>query len=161
VNAPPGVYAITIKGVAQVPYAKDPTSKQKGNVPVEAFADPIELTVIPTSVAKVSIVNLPGNSLKFGTSGEITVKVDRQYDYAGEFKVKFELPKGTTGVTANEVTIPAGKDEVKLVLKAAWDAKPAAINNAIVAVVANYGGKHAVTSDAKLNFTVVKRRLLF
>jgi hypothetical protein len=160
-NAPPGTYSVTLKGVAQVPYAKDPMAKQKPNIPAEVFSDPIEVTVIPTSLAKVTVGNLPTNALKPGKSGELLIKIDRQYDYAGEFKVKFELPKGMTGVTAHEVTIPAGKDEVKLVLKAGWDAKLGAVNNAVITVTAVYGGKHSVTQEAKVNFTVVKRGFLF
>jgi hypothetical protein len=160
-NAPPGAYTITLKGVAQVPYAKDPMAKQKPNIPAEIFSDPIEVNVIPTSVAKVTVGTLPANAIKQGLSGELLIKVDRQYDYAGEFKVKFELPKGMTGVTAQEVTIPAGKDEVKLILKAPIDTKPGAVSNAVITLTAMYGGKHAVTHEAKVNFTVVKRGFLF
>jgi hypothetical protein len=35
------------------------------------------------------------------------VKVERQFDYAGEIKLKFAAPMGVTGITADEVTIPA------------------------------------------------------
>ncbi len=152
----PGTYSIVLKGVAQVPFTKDPMAKQKANVPAEAHSNPIDVTVIPISLAKVTVGNLPGNTLKIGKSGEVAIKVERQYDYAGPFTVKFELPKGTTGVTAQEVTIPAGKDEVKLELKAADSAKPLAINNALVTVTAMYDGKHTVAHEAKLNFNVAK-----
>lgn len=155
-NAPPGVYSITLKGVAQVPFVKDPMAKQKPNVPAEVFSSPIEITVIPTSLAKLTVGNLPNNALKLGASGELTIKIDRQFDYVGEFKVKFELPKGATGVTAADVVIPAGANEAKLVLKAAPDAKPGAVNNAIVTVTATYGGKHTITHEAKVNFNVAK-----
>jgi hypothetical protein len=158
-NAPPGTYAVTIKGVAQVPFAKPAANGTMGkaqNVPSAEFTTPIEVIVIPTSVAKLTVGNLPNNTLKLGSSAELTVKVERQYDFAGEFKVKFELPKGATGVTAAEVTIPAGKDEAKLVLKAAADAKPGGVSNAIVTVTAAYDKKHTVTHEAKVNFTVAK-----
>jgi hypothetical protein len=155
-NAPPGTYTITLKGVAQVPYAKDPQAKQKPNVPVEVFSDPIEVTVIPTALAKLTVGNLPGNTLKLGMSGDLTIKVERLYDYTGEFKVKFELPKGQTGVTAEEVTIPAGKDEAKLVLKTIADAKPGAVSNAVITVTGSYAGKHVVGQEAKVSFNVAK-----
>lgn len=155
-NAPPGTYTVSLKGTAQVPFAKDPMAKQKPNIPAEEFADPIEIIVIPNSLAKVTVGNLPSNTLKIGMSGDLTIKVDRQYDYAGEFKVKFELPKDTTGVTAEAVTIPAGKDEVKLVLKCLADAKSGAVNNAVITITAVYGGKHTVTHEAKVNFTIAK-----
>src|SRR4029079_14393870 len=100
--------------------------------------------------------NLPNNTLKIGGTAELTIKVERQYDFAGEFKVKFELPKDVTGVTAEEVTIPAGKDEVKLVLKADDGAKTGAVSNATVTVTAMYDKKHTITHEAKVNFTVAK-----
>ncbi len=156
-TAPPGVYAITVKGVAQVPFTRDPASKQKGaNVPAEEFTEPILVTVIPISVAKVTAGAIPNNTLKLGMTGEMTIKVERQFDYAGEYKVKFTPPMGTTGVTADDVTIPAGKDEVKLLVKAAADAKPGAVSNAVVTVTAMYEQKHPITHEAKVTFTVAK-----
>jgi hypothetical protein len=158
-NAPPGIYSVTVKGVAQVPFARPAAggAMAKGqNVPAAEFTTPIEVIVIPTSVAKLTVGNLPNNTLKIGTPGELTIKVDRQYDFAGELKVKFELPKGTTGVTAAEATIPAGKDEAKLVLKADADAKPGAVSNAVVTVTAVYDKKHTITHEGKVNFTVAK-----
>jgi hypothetical protein len=129
-NALPGVYTVSLKGVAQVPFARSGAGgamAKGGNVPAEVIGEPILVTVIPSSLAKVTAGNLPNNTLKLGKTAEITVKVERQYDFAGEFTVKFELPKGVTGVSAEEVTIPAGKDEVKLVLTADDDAKPGAV----------------------------------
>jgi hypothetical protein len=155
-NAPPGTYSVVVKGVAQVPYAKDPMAKQKPNIPAEVFSDPIEVQVIPTTLAKVTVGPLPANTLKLGTPGELTVKVDRQFDYAGEYKVKFALPMGASGVSAEDVVIPAGKNEAKLTLKTSADAKPGAINNAIVTVTAKYDGKHTVTQESKVTFTVAK-----
>jgi hypothetical protein len=156
-SAAPGTYSITLKGVAQVPFARPAAggAMAKGSpVPAEAFSDPIQVVVIPTAVAKVTVGNLPNNTLTAGTPGELSIKVERQYDFAGEFQVKFELPKGTTGVTAAALTIPAGKDEAKLVLTAPADAKPGAVSNATVSVTALYGGKHTITHEAKVTFTV-------
>jgi hypothetical protein len=155
-NAPPGTYSISLKGVAQVPYAKDPMAKQKPNIPAEVFSEPIEVTVIPNSLAKVTVGNLPANTLKIGMSGELVIKIERQFDYTGEYKVKFALPKDISGVTAEDVTIPVGKNEVKLVLKAAADAKPGAVNNAVITLTGMYGGKHAITNETKVNFTLAK-----
>ena len=158
-NAIPGTCAVTLKGIAQIPYAKPAgggAMAKAGNVPVEAFANPIEIIVIPTSLAKVTAGTLPSNTLKLGMNGELSIKVERLFDFAGEYKVKVTLPMGVTGITVEDVTIPAGKDEVKLVFKAAADAKPGAVNNAVVTLTAMYAGKHAVTHEAKVNFTVAK-----
>ena len=40
----------------------------------------------------------------------MVVKVARQFDYAGEFKVELVLPPNVKGVAADEVTIPAGPE---------------------------------------------------
>jgi hypothetical protein len=155
-NAAPGTYTIVLRGVSQMPFMKDPMSKQKNNVPAEAFSTPIPVMVIPNSIAKVTPGTLPSNTLKIGTPGELVVKVERQYDYAGEIKVKFELPKGVTGITAPEVTIPAGKDEAKLVLTAAAGTKPGAVSNATIHATAMYAGKYTITQEAKVSFNVVE-----
>lgn len=156
-NALPGKYTICLKGTAQVPFTKDPMSKQKGpNVPAEVIADPIQVTVIPSSVAKVTVGTLPSNTLKLGKTAELAIKVERQYDFAGEFTVKFTPPMGIKGVTAEEVTIPAGKNEVKLVLQADDEAKPGAVSNATITLTAVYDKQHTITHEAKVNFTVAK-----
>lgn len=155
-NALPGTYSIAVKGVAQVPFLKDPSAKGKGpNVPAEVIGDPIQVTVIPTSLAKVTAA-LPKGSVKLGETGAIVVKVERLYDYSGEFKVKLELPMGTKGISANDVTIPAGQDEAKLVFKVAADAKPGAVSNAVVTVTGIHDKKHAIGHEAKVTFTVAK-----
>ena len=59
---------------------------------------------------------MPMRTLSSAVTVEVVVKVARQYDFDGEFKVQLVLPPGSQGVYAAEVTIPAGKDEAKLVL---------------------------------------------
>lgn len=154
-NAPPGTYTLVIRGTAQVPYQKDPMGKQKQPVPVDAFASPIAIRILPTAVAKLNVTNLPNNTLKVGDTGEILVKVERQYDYRGEFKVKLEFPPGTMGLTAPEVTIPANQDTVKLPLQAAGDAKPGSIANATITVTALYANQYPIVHEAKINLNVV------
>jgi hypothetical protein len=154
-TAAPGAYTITLRGVAQVPFLKDPTAKQKApTVPAEAFATPISVLVVPGAVVKLTATPLPGNTLKIGTPGKLVVKADRQFDYAGEIKLKFELPKGVAGVTAADVTIPADKNEAELVLEAGADAKPGAVSNATITATALYAGKYSITHEVKVNFTV-------
>lgn len=156
-NAVPGAYTLFLRGVSQVPFIKDPMAKGKGpNVPAEAFSTPIRVLIIPNAVAKLTPGALPGNTVKIGTPAELVVKIDRQYDYAGEIKVKFELPKGATGVTAAEVTVPAGKDEAKLVLTAAPGTKPGQVSNATITATALYAGKYTITTEAKVSFSVTE-----
>ena len=154
-TALPGTYSMVFRGDSQVPFIRDPMNKgAKTNLPASAFTDPVEVTVIPTAVAKLTPAALPNNTLTIGTPGELAVKIERQYDFAGEYKVKFVPPMGVTGVTAPEVTVPAGKDEVKLVFTAAADAKPGAVTNGSIIVTAVYDKKYTITHEAKVTFTV-------
>jgi hypothetical protein len=156
-NAVPGRYTVVLRGVAQVAFIKDPMAKGKGgNVPADTFCTPIPVLIIPNSVAKLTPGALSGNNLKAGSTGELVVKVERQFDFAGEIKLKFAPPMGVTGITADEVTIPAGKDEGKLVVKATSAAKPGAVSNATITATALYAGKYAITHEAKVSFTVVE-----
>lgn len=155
-NAPPGTYTLCLKGIAQVPFSKDPTGKQKGGpVPADVISDPIQVTVIPSSLAKVTVSPLPSNNVKPGSTIEVPVKVERLYDFTGEFKVKFIPAAQGTGITANEVTIAAGTNEVKLPLVTAKDAKPGTVAGTIV-VTALYDKKHTIKHENKVSFTVVK-----
>jgi hypothetical protein len=156
-NAVPGTYAVVLRGEAQVPFVREGGPKGKGgNVPVSALTNAIEVTVLPKEVAKVTAGPPPNNQLKPGTTVELAVKVERLFDYAGEFQVTFVPAKdaAATGVTADPVVIPAGKDEVKLSLAVAADAKPGALPGTIV-VTARYAGKHTITHETKVSFTVV------
>lgn len=152
-NAAPGPYAVVIRGDAQVPFAKD--GKTKANVPALAFAEPIALTILPAALAKVTLGPVPNDKLKPGGTVELPVKVERLHDFAGEFVVTFVPAKDVAGVTAEPVTIPAGKAEAKLVVKAAADAKPGAVA-ANVVVTAKYDDKYPVATETKAALTVVK-----
>ncbi|MBX9622890.1 MAG: hypothetical protein K2X82_03665 [Gemmataceae bacterium] len=154
-NAVPGPYTVVVRGDAQVPFAKDPMAKQRPNVPASAFAEPVAFTVLPAALAKVALGPLPNDKLKPGGTVELPVKVERQHDFAGEFQVTFVPAKDVAGITAEPVTIAAGKTEAKLVVKVAEDAKPgpAAAN---VVVTARYDDKHPIAAETKAGFTVVK-----
>lgn len=157
-NAPPGGYSLTVRGTASVAYARPappggPAPKPQ-TVPAVAFAEPVEVVVLPPALAKVAVVNLPEGTLAAGGTGELIVRVERLHDYAGEFEVRFEPPAGAGGVTADPVAIPAGRNEAKLVLKAAPDAKPGPVANATVGVTARYAGRYPITHQAQVTFTV-------
>ncbi|HEX4610395.1 MAG TPA: hypothetical protein VH092_19550, partial [Urbifossiella sp.] len=63
----PGKYAVTLRGEAQVPFVREGGGGGKGkgkgkggpNVPAVAFADPVEFTILPTSLAKVTPGQIP------------------------------------------------------------------------------------------------------
>ena len=154
-QAAPGTYAVVLRGETQIQYVRDPAMKdKKAPVTATAFAQPIEITVLPTTLAKVTVQ--PPAALKPGGTADLVVKVERQNDYAGEFKVTVTLPKDTKGVTAKDVTIPAGVDEVKVPVAVAKDAKPGGVPNVAVSVTATVHGKFPVTTETKVNLTVAK-----
>jgi hypothetical protein len=154
-NAPPGTYNIVLRGQAQIPFNKDPMAKQKPNVNVLQPAVPITLRVYPQSVASVS-VNNPNTTVKAGAQAEIVVKVARLHNFAGGFKVQLVLPEKVTGVRAEEVSIPPGADEAKLVLSADPDAMPGNRQNLVVRAVALQDGTVTTVQEAKINVAIVK-----
>lgn len=153
-NAAPGTYAIVLKGTTPIPFVKDPNTKKSQNITVASSTTPIIVQVLPLSVAKVTAT--PKGNLKPGMPGEIAVKVERQFDYAGDFKVKLVLPMGAKGVTAPDVTIAAGKNEVVLPLTVAADAPATTLQNVVVQATALLEGKVPTLHEAKFNLTVEK-----
>jgi hypothetical protein len=151
-NAPPGTYSIVLNATAQIQYEG---SKGKRPTTVEQAVTPVLVNVVPASLGKVSAA--PAGNLKGGMTIEVNVKVERQNDYGGEFKVTLVLPKDTKGVTADDVSIPAGKTDGKLVLKAAADVAAGQLANLSVQATGMYDGKVAITTESpKFNLTVEK-----
>jgi len=131
-------------------------AKQKPPVIVVQPSTPFTITVLPKTVATVA-ATVPNPNVKAGTDGEVVVKVTRQFDYAGEFKVQLVLPPNVQGISAADVVIPAGKDEAKLVLKVPATAVPGPRNDLIVRATAMVNGNVPTVQDsAKFNVTVVK-----
>ena len=154
-NCPPGTYNVVFHTQAQVPFNKDPMAKQKPATLVVLPSTPLKITVLPKSVGSLSLAT-PNPSVKVGMETEIVVKITRQFDYAGEFKVQVVVPAAAKGLATSEATISAGKDEVKLVLKAAPDtaigAKPDLIARATAVLAPNV----TATQDVKFSVNVVK-----
>lgn len=156
-NTPPGTYNLVLRTQAQVnQFSKDPKNAKapKQNILVVQPSSPVSLTVVPRSLAQVQ-VSVPQPNVKAGGQAEVVVRVNRQNDYAGEFKVKLEFPPNT-GLSADEVTIPAGQNEAKAVVKVAAGAAPGARNNLTARATALWSGKTPVAQETKFNLNVVK-----
>ena len=109
------------------------------------------VTVVPISLGTLQ-VSMPNANLKPGATGEIVVKVTRTFGYSGEYKLKLILPPGTKGVSAADTVIPAGKDEAKIAVQVAADAKPGSnVQNLVVQAVALFDAKTPITSETKFN----------
>ena len=102
-------------------------------------------------------VTPPNANAKLGTQAKVVVKVNRLFDYPGEFKVELVLPPNTKGVSAPEVTIPAGKDEAELVITIDSDAGSVG-NKAglLVRATAMFNGSVPVKHEAKFAINVQK-----
>jgi hypothetical protein len=148
-NLPPGQYTFVFKGFG--PIAGMPKGKA---VNAMQCSTPVTLTVVPKQVATLTVVPPPA-PLKPGTQTELVVKVARQADYNESFKVKLVLPTDVKGISADEVTIPAGQNEVKLILQTAADAAPGPRNNIAVVATAVIHGL-TLTHETKINLNVTK-----
>lgn len=156
-NAPPGAYSVQLRGDTLIQYLRDPAMKDKKTpVTVLGYASPITVTVLPTALVKLTATAPP--ALKPGDTGELVLKLERLNDFAGELKVKVTFPKEATGLSAKEVTVPAGATEVKVPVTAAADAKPGTVQNAIVTAVGKVHEKFDIPHDAKFNVTVNKAK---
>jgi len=153
-SVPPGTYNLVLRGTVQLPFGKDPKAK-KANVNIILPANPITLTVLPNQVATIS-VNNANPTLKIGAQTEVVIKVARLHAYAGQFKVQLVLPPNTKGISADEITIPAGEDEARILLRAPADATPGNRQNLIVRAVALIAGNTPLLHETKINVNVVK-----
>ena len=153
-NAVPGLSTISLRGETTINYLRDPAQKDKKVVTtVAAFAAPFTVTVLPLALVKVTVVP-PAGALKPGTTGEVTVRVERLNDFAGELKVSVALSKEAKGVTVADGVIPAAAAEVKLLVTVAKDAKPGPLANLPVTVTGTVHDKFPISTEAKLTLVV-------
>jgi hypothetical protein len=152
---PPGTYNLVLRTSAAIPFSKDPAAKQKPPVTVVQPSAAVALTVLPKAVATLALSNA-APSAKAGAQAEVVLRVTRLFDYGGELKVKVEIPSSVKGVSADEVTVPAGKNEAKLVLRVAPDAAPGSRAGLVVRATGILHGDVPVVQEAKLSFNVVK-----
>ncbi|VTS06773.1 PPC domain-containing protein [Tuwongella immobilis] len=157
VKAPtaPGKYLLHLRGSATFPFAKDPKAAQKPNITASVALPTIAVNVVPTIALKLPAPTVPGN-LKIGEMATLTVKIERQFAYAGDVKLKLTFPMGTTGLTADEVTIPAGQNEANVIVKTTKDTPAGPRNNVVLTATANWDGSIPLSHEVKFNLNVVK-----
>src|SRR5262249_40885114 len=135
-GTPAGTYTLMVRGEAQ-PTANRPNNNIRPRVHssyVQA-SEPITLTVLPPQVAKLD-VKPTANNPKAGQETEVLIKVTRLGDFKGKMTLQLVAPAKVKGISAEEVTLPAGKDEAKLMLKAAPDVPPVRLNDLILKATA-------------------------
>ena len=115
-QAPLGQYTVVLIG----------TGKQGNNTVVQ----PIPALMLDLRAPFVLKPDFAGGNLAKGQTLKVKVVAERNPAYGGEIALTFQnLPKG---VTAAAATIPAGQNEVEVVLTAAADAAVGAVNNVVV-----------------------------
>jgi hypothetical protein len=148
----PGEYDLVFQGTGQFPFTKTPKGK-KQNVRAVVVSSPLRLTIYD-QVAEVS-TDKPAVTLKPGGQQTLSIRVKRLHGYKGPFTVQVVLPSGFGGVSAATLTIPAGANEGKLILKAAAGAKPASTPALTVRATAKVE-RATLTQEGKLAVTIVK-----
>jgi hypothetical protein len=154
-NVPPGTYNFVFRSFAQMPFNKDPKAKQRPNVNVVQSSTPCQVTILPKQVATLTVDNA-NPTVKLGADFVVTVRVARQFDFGGEFKVDLVLPPNVQGLTAEPVVIAPGQTEAKLTLKTPTTAAPGPRPNLTVRAVATVNGNVPLTHETKINVNVVK-----
>jgi hypothetical protein len=156
-GAQPGTYNIVFRSFSPVPFKRNPKAPNSPtvNVNVVQGTTPLVLTILPKQVARISLAN-SSPTIKLGMQAEVLVRVTRLFNYDGEFKVQLVLPPNIQGLSAADVTIPAGQNEAKLVVKVDANAAPGNRPNLTVKTTALYNGTVPLTVESKINVNVVK-----
>ncbi len=149
-NTPPGTYNLVFRGFAPI------SPKDKGK-PVNTIlpSNAVQVIVLPKQVATLSVDNA-NPTVKVGAEAAITVKVQRQFEYADTFKVELVLPPNAKGLTVDNITIAPGANEAKLLLKVAQGTPPINLPNLTLKAVAVVNGNVSLVHETKINVNIVK-----
>jgi hypothetical protein len=130
-----------------------------GNVSLNHDAKFI-LLVLPAKVAILSVSPTPpfSTTVLHGSEAEIIVKLARLLDYKDAFKLEM-LPDDMQGITAVPVSIAAGQNEARLVLKVAADARPGPRPNLTLRAVAVVNGKVTLNHEVKFNLLILPTKV--
>jgi hypothetical protein len=147
--AAPGMYTLVLNGQVQGVQQKGGRRVNPGGI--FQPSTPISITVLPKQLAKLTVTPASAK-LEPGTETTLLVKVSRLYEFDGPFAVRLVDAKG---LSAEEVKIPAGRNEVKLILSAAPDMPVGNHPNVVIRATADFQG-HVIVHEAKLGVNVVK-----
>jgi hypothetical protein len=149
----PGTYSLVIRGEAQ----GTPVKGAKGRTPnssVVAASAPITLTVESKQAAKLDVT--PARpTVKAGKQAELVVKINRK-EVSGKFRVVLVLPPRVQGISAEEVVVPAGQNEARLILKVANDARPGERSGLTVRAMGTGKNGKPITQEAKVKVNITK-----
>lgn len=149
--ATPGMYTLVLRGQTAPP-GKGPAPKGPLPANVVEYSSPVTLIIIPKQVAKIVVEKTP--KLMPGKSVELVVRVDRLFDFPGEFKI--EVVSAKKEVTASNATIKEGSNEVIVPLKVSQDIKAGTNVTLTVRATAMFHGTPIVQELKGVNIPVTK-----
>jgi hypothetical protein len=120
-NAPAGTYTLVFRGNGKYSI-DDKAAKKKRNAQLVAASQPVTVDVY-SSACELSFG--PPVAVRPGSEAAVPVAVKRLHGYAGPVTLEVKVESGGSGISVANVTVPAGANSAKLVLKAAANAKPA------------------------------------
>lgn len=149
----PGNYTLILRGQTQDPKAK-PATKPGGPANFVQAAPPITVTIVPKQLAKLA----GPNNLKVaaGKDVELVIRLNRQFDFDGTFKVEVVLPPGAKAVSVDPVTVKSGEEEAKLIVRALAGANPGQLPALTVRATAMFNNAVPVVHETKVNVVVTK-----
>jgi hypothetical protein len=151
----PGNYTIFLRGQTQPINPKQPAPK--GNTPTNyvQVSMPVSVTIVPKTLAKVAAVPQAAK-VKVGKDVEVLVRVARTVDLPSSFKVEAIIPPNVKGLSAKEVTITAGEDEMKMIFTAAPNAAVGQSPTITLRFTAMFNGTIPVVHETKLTLSITK-----
>jgi hypothetical protein len=152
-NTQPGTYSLVFQGKAKFNVTDTKDKKKKKNADIFEATPPVKV-IVYDKIAEVVVAN-PKVAVKAGENAELLVKVNRLNGYQGEYDVTVTVPGGIAGVTVDKAKIPAGANEVKLVLKTAKNASVTTNPNYAVKLTGKVGTL-TFNSEAKFEVNIAK-----
>jgi hypothetical protein len=149
----PGNYTLILRGQTQPP---NPNQQPMKGAPrnIVQTTPAIAVTIVPKQLAKLT---LPQNNTKIkpGGTAEVTIKVNRQFDYQGPFNIEVDA-KGAKGIRAEDAGIKAGADETKLILHAEPGVQSGSNATLQIRVIAMFNDTVPVVHEGKFSLAVTK-----
>jgi hypothetical protein len=144
------------KAAAAAKAAADKKATDTANVAkpqnINAFfpAAAITITVKPAP-GTLAVAPANNGALKRGANLDVKVTINRTNGFAGPVNLSLPLPPGVAGLEADQVTIPADKNEATLVIKAGGEATMGQLANMVVRGSMEFDGQAAVDQPIAIN----------
>jgi hypothetical protein len=148
----PGMYSLVFRSSAKIPFSKDPAAKSQPATNVVLPSAPVLFTVVPQPTTAISLVPSV-TAVPAGKQTEIMIKLARLHGFNGPVRIHVDGPAHIP-LSAEDVVIPPGKDEVRLAIVIDKAATPGQIGEAIVRATAVVQSYLPIAQDTRLTIRV-------